>query len=91
MRLSLLTSSTPSRVEVFGVRSGRKRILIQPGEITMLYDGDDDRVQKGVAEFSGGPAESAGYPQPLRENFYHNGGGDQEIAHRSYYGLERLL
>ncbi len=37
------------------------------------------------------PLNPAGYPQPLRENFYHNGGGDQEIAHRSYYGLERLL
>ena len=68
--------------------------LIQQGGISMVYDGDGNRVSKTVAglttTYMVDPFSMTGYAQVVYESFSDVGTGDRELTHAYVYGLERI-
>ena len=68
--------------------------LIQQGGISIVYDGDGNRVSKTVAGLTTtylvDPFSIAGYAQVVYESFSDNSTGNRELNHAYVYGLERI-
>jgi RHS repeat-associated protein len=68
--------------------------LIQQGGISIVYDGDGNRVSKTVAGVTTTYVVDAqnptGYAQVLQETFSGGTGSNRELSHSYVYGLERI-
>jgi RHS repeat-associated protein len=64
------------------------------GGITMVYDGDGNRVQKTVAgvttKYLVDPQSPTGYAQVVQENFSGSTSANRELSRVFVYGLERV-